>query len=98
MARQRVTNVMAKSAALGAIGEDSKWKPEGQSSFRFPQGLVHTRFKTSGPFSFNLNPATLRADYELWICGDPKVYYLLPITRIREMYHHPDAYIDNHHP
>jgi hypothetical protein len=90
-------NDAIKVAVLKQLGGGS-WKPEGQTTYRFAAGRVHARFKTSAPFSFNINPATLRADYELWICGSPDLYYLLPKSVIRSMYEHPAAYVDQLHP
>ena len=91
-------NDAPKAAVLEQIAGGTRWRAEGQTNYRFPAGLVHARFKTSGPFSFNVNPATLRADYELWICGGPAVYYLLPQSVVRGMYEHPEAYVDARHP
>lgn len=87
-------NEAIKAAVLKRIGHGGTWRPEGRAGHRFNAGLVHVRYKTSGPFSFNLNPATLRSDYELWICGTPDYYYLLPIATVREMYYNPDAYVE----
>ena len=61
---------------------------------------VHARFCARGPdkYKFNINPNTLRADYELWICGGSAHWYLIPVQMIREMYEHPSAYPDRQHP
>jgi len=87
-----------KIAVLEQISWGASWRPEGRASYRFPGGLVHARFKTSGPFSFNINPATLKADFELWICGSQQLFYLLPQSVIKKIYYNPDSYEDKRHP
>jgi hypothetical protein len=89
-------NDAVKLQVLAQIGR-GPWKREGQTNYRSAAGLVHARFKTSGPFSFNINPATLRADYELWICGSASFYYLLPRRVVKSIYEYPDAYVDRRH-
>lgn len=86
----------SKIAVLNQLTGGS-WRAEGKVGYRFSAGLVHTRFKTSGPYSFNINPATLKADFELWICGSPDLYYLLPKEVVRSIYDHPNAYVDQRH-
>ena len=49
---------------------------------------------------FNINPNTLRADYEVWIYGhkvDDHEYCLIPIETVRKMYDGPHAYPDRRH-
>lgn len=72
----------------------------GRESYRLRGVSVHARYCAPGPgnYKFNINPNSLRSDYELWICGDEKQWYLIPIHVLREMYGHPGAYPDNHHP
>jgi hypothetical protein len=91
-------NEAIKLAVLGKVAPGVRWRRQGQTHYRSARGIVHARFKTRGPFSFNINPATLRADYELWICGNERSYYLLPVAVVREMYEHPDAYPDSRYP
>ena len=71
--------------------------PLGGVSYRLGNAVVHVRYCSSG-YKFNINPNSLRANYELWICGGAKHYYLLPTDVLREMYQHPGAYPDKHHP
>lgn len=49
-------------------------------------------------YKFNINPNTLSADYELWICGSAGVWYLVPIDLIGRIYSDPAAYPDHRHP
>jgi len=49
-------------------------------------------------YKFNINPNTLSADYELWVCGSADIYYLMPISVMREIYENPNTYTDNTHP
>jgi hypothetical protein len=61
--------------------------------------LIHTRFVKARPkhrFPFNVSGTTLKADFELWICGHPQDYYLLPRAEVIAMYDDPDAYPDRH--
>lgn len=63
--------------------------------------LLHVRYvspRANMRFPFNISRTTLKADYELWICGDEKTYYLIPIEIIRKMYDDPNAYRDKMHP
>jgi hypothetical protein len=54
--------------------------------------------KRSSHYKFNINASTLSADFEIWICGSPDVYYILPVSEISKMYGHPRAYHDYRHP
>ena len=92
------SNDATKRAVLDRIAPSVGWRKSGQVSYSSSVGTVHARFKTAGPFSFNINPATLRADFELWICGSERLYYLLPRDTVRLIYDHPGAYIDSRHP
>lgn len=47
-------NETVKAAALNHIAPQVLWAREGQTSYRSEFGLIHTRFKTSSPFSFNI--------------------------------------------
>ena len=65
--------------------------------------VIHCRFVTNGTraddeyrYAFNINPNTLTAQYELWVCGTSKWYYLIPIDVIKEIYNDPDVYVNNH--
>ena len=59
--------------------------------------LIHYRFKSfdsnhPNKYPFNINSNTLKANYELWICGDKKCYYLVPIKVIKNIYDDPETY------
>jgi len=95
-----------KQAVIDRIAEGRRWsKAVGRGPEKYDVGgkIVHARYcspsgKSSTHYKFNINPNTLRSDYELWVCGNEQRYYLIPIRHIREMYEHPDAYPDKHHP
>ena len=73
----------------------------GKANYLVGDKLVHVRYvspRVNMHFPFNISRTTLRADYELWICGDEKTYYLIPIEIIKNMYDDPDAYPDKRHP
>lgn len=64
---------------------------------------IHYRFKSfpkANPdkFPFNINPNSVDAEFELFICGSEHKYYLIPIDILKMMYSHPNAYPDRHHP
>lgn len=64
---------------------------------------IHYRFKSipranHHKFPFNINPNSVDADFELFICGNEHKYYLIPIEKLEMMYSHPNAYPDRHHP
>ena len=93
--RQQIKDSVFRSIAPGDAPVKS-----GREMYRICGVLVHARYCApgSGNYKFNINPNTLRADYELWICGAVDHWYLIPIDLIRKMYDHPTAYPDNHHP
>lgn len=92
------SNDAIKRAVLAQVAPGVTWRFSGQTSYVSAVGVVHARYKSRGPFSFNINPATLRADHELWICGTPEWYYLLPIDVVSSIYLHRDGYVDRRHP
>jgi hypothetical protein len=64
---------------------------------------LHVRWCSTYPkrpahYKFNINARTLSADFEIWICGSPDMYYILPVSEISKMYGHPSAYHDYRHP
>jgi len=93
----------AREAVLRKVAGNRSPAPLGHAKFRVGEWTVHTRFcgeDSSRPdkYKFNVNPNTLSADFELWMCGHSDCYYLMPIPLMRHMYDHPDAYPDRHHP
>lgn len=93
--RQRIKDSVLESIAPGA-------KPVicGSEMYRVRDVRIHVRYRArvTGKYVFNINPNTLRAHYEVWICGSRDNYYLMPIDVICKMYNHPSAYPDNRHP
>jgi hypothetical protein len=89
-----------KLEVLSSVDSNSKPVSAGRESYRLGAVTVHVRYCSTGKgkYKFNINPNSLRATHELWICGDAKHWYLLPIRVLRQMYEHPRAYPDNHHP
>ena len=91
-----------KARILRSIAGSRGYRQEGRGKFRIGTTLVHIRYKSKAShgtsYPYNINPNTLRADYELWICGDRDGWYLIPISVIREMYEDPQAYVDRRHP
>ncbi len=93
--RQRI-----KTEVLESVAPRSRRLPCGRGSYRLDGLSVHVRYCApgTGNYKFNINPNSLRANFELWICGDAKHWYLIPVPVLRQMYDHPAAYPDNHHP
>lgn len=92
-----------KARVLASLAEGRSVQPLPKHKVRIDNFTVHVRFRTNaktsgGVWSFNANPNTLTADYELLICGSPECYYLIPVSRIKEIYDDPRAYVDRRHP
>lgn len=45
------------------------------------------KFRNSGYQPFGLNPNSLSADFEVWICGSESIYYLIPKSVVSQIYH-----------
>ena len=91
-----------KQTVLNAIAAGSPVTRCGRAKYRVKGRVVHVRFcSTSSPspwqHRFNINPNTLSAQYELWICGSAQNYYLMPIEFIKTIYRNPLAYRDRYH-
>ena len=93
--RRRIKEAVLRKIALGVT-----WCVSGREMYRFGAVRVHARFcaEGAGNYRFNINPNTLSADHELWICGQADHWYLIPIQVLQDMYDHPDAYPDRMHP
>ena len=89
-----------KNDVLSVISPNTSPIKCGREMYRCGKNVIHARYCSpgDGKYKFNINPNTLRADYELWICGSATNWYLIPIELIKFMYNHSDAYIDRHHP
>jgi uncharacterized ferritin-like protein (DUF455 family) len=97
-----MTGESAKQAVLNRISAGGRWSATGKAKVKIAQTVLHVRFcsvnaSKSPRYRFNINPNTLTADYEVWICGDASHYYLLPNSLIKAWYEDPSAYPDNYH-
>ena len=88
----------SKYVVLDRISAGERWVSEGRATFRIGINVLHVRFKSNAPYSFNINPNTLTADFEVWICGNADTYYLIPTQIMRRIYDHPGTYTDYRHP
>ena len=91
-----------KQNVLSIIAKGAPFIPAGRAKYRVNEKVVHVRFcseNKSSPakYKFNINPNTLSADCELWICGSEEQYYLMPMTFIKSIYDNPETYVDYHH-
>lgn len=96
-------NEEIKYAVMKNISGSKGYTFIGRASYLIGSTTLHVRFcstdsKGSPHYKFNINPNTLNADYEVWICGDIDTYYLLPNSLIKKIYEDPEAYVDSHHP
>ena len=92
-----------KHAVLKEILGDDVWQPSGRAKFKAKGKVIHMRYCSPNgagnpKYKFNINPNTLSADYEVWICGDVRQYYLIPKDVIERMYSDSEAYVDRLHP
>ncbi len=93
----------AKQATLQQVAGNSPIVSAGNAKVSIGRWLVHLRYCSDnqfapGKYKFNINPNTLSADFELWICSVPQHFYLMPVSIMREFYRHPEAYVDSYHP
>jgi hypothetical protein len=91
-----------KKRVYSTISGSRNWVPSTKAKIKIGQNIVHVRFCSTNlgspsKYKFNLNPNTLSADFELWICGDQETYYLIPIEIINDIYADPNTYQDYHH-
>ena len=98
-----MTESDAKAEVLKHISDGLPISFIGKAKWRVGTNVVHVRFRSSPKskgiiFSYNINPNTLTADYEVWICGNSQVYYLFPKLVMNAVYDDPDAYVDYQHP
>ena len=96
-------STIEKNAALAKVANGATVASAGNAKARIGKSVIHVRFCSRNPgapdkFKFNINPNTLSADYELWVCGSAALYYLMPIEFMRGIYDNPDTYIDRMHP
>lgn len=92
-----------KKSALLTVANESSVVSLGKAKYQVASSVVHIRFcsrnsRVAEKFKFNINSNTLSADYELWVCGSGSLYYLMPVSFVREIYDNPNTYEDRHHP
>lgn len=92
-----------KQIVLDCISVGGGWVSCGRAKYREGVHVLHVRFCSADRFGsprykFNINPNTLSADYEVWICGDANTYYLVPTQLMRRIYCDPGTYVDSRHP
>ena len=98
-----MTAEQIKEQVLNRIAKGEDWHPVGKVKWRVGSYIVHLRYRTNPvadgvTYSYNINPNTLTADFEVWICSNAKTYYLIPIEAIKQIYENPNSYVDSHHP
>lgn len=96
-------NDNTKTAVLLQLSKHNRPVALGKAKYSFGQRSVHVRFCSTNSraptrFKFNINPNSLSAEYEVWICGSVRCYYLVPRDVVEVMYCHSAAYPDRAHP
>lgn len=92
-----------KCIVLDHISAGKEWYPNGRTKYLIAHDVIHVRFCSADSFGssrykFNINPNTLSADYEVWICNNADTYYLVPMRLMRHIYDDPKTYVDRRHP
>jgi hypothetical protein len=95
-----------KRQVLDRIANGNRWSVavrRGPAKYRIGNSIVHLRYCTNPKangitYAFNINPNTLDADYEIWICSTSDKYYLIPMSVIQDIYNDPHGYIDSRSP
>lgn len=95
--------ISEKLSALSHAASGTEPVSIGSSKYRLNKNTVHARFCSkdkgrSTKFKYNINPNTLTADFELWVCGAATTYYLMPVALMQTIYDDPDSYVDRVHP
>lgn len=86
-----------KEMVLRSLSRSQTFRWIGKAECRIDGATIHVRYCTRSA-KFNINPTTLAADYELWICGGEAHWYLLPKSVVRALHDHPRAYPDKRNP
>jgi len=73
---------------------------QGKVTYSINGFSFHLKVKTgiSNDYPFNINDTVLSADYEVYICGDHNLFYIIPIDIIKKVHSDPNAMGDRHHP
>jgi hypothetical protein len=89
-----------RDAVLLKIAGGRNYTKSGQVTYKIDGKLYHIKVKTGQRtrYPFNINPTVLAADFEVYVCGDYLLYYLLPVKLIKEMHSDPSAMPDNKNP
>lgn len=90
-----------KRALVSRLSSGESPTAAGRAKLRTSAGTVHIRFavdnrRQAKRYKFTNSRNALSADYELWICGHPDRWYLIPVSTIRKMYEHPESYQEYH--
>ena len=73
---------------------------EGRVTYSINGLIFHIKGKagSGNDYPFNINNAVLGADYEVYICGNSNLFYVIPIDIIRQVHSDPNAMADRHNP
>ena len=95
--------IFERSAVLKKISDHEVKRAVAKGTQRIGPHSVHSRFVSwsssrPGRYPFNINPDSLSADFEVWVCGDEDLWYTLPQKVIKEIYDDPDARVATDRP
>jgi hypothetical protein len=96
-------STVEKKKVLTKIAKGQVISPLGNAKVIIGKRVIHVRYcspNANAPekYKFNINPNTLSADYELWVCGNAETYYLMPTFLMQSIYDNLDTYVDRQHP
>lgn len=97
-----MSKLQIKNQVLHRISGGQSYKSLPKYKWLVNNSVVHIKYRSSpkskSVFSYNINPNTLTADFEVWICGEADSYYLFPVAVMKSIYEDPDAYVDKTYP
>ena len=88
--------------ALLKIANGKSIKHKNKSIVEINGISIHCRYASGSgveeqeKYPFNINPNTLTAQYELWVCATSDWYYIIPIDVIKSIYDDPDTYVNKY--
>ena len=71
---------------INKIADGRQVSPLPKNKVKIDNKIFHYRqdkYHPNGKYPFNINPNTLSADFEVWICGDENIFYAIQINEIQ---------------
>jgi hypothetical protein len=98
--KQMKSTDIYRESVLEKIACGKGYMKVGKVTYKINGKLYHVRVKTGQltKYPFNINNATLAADFEVYVCGTDKLYYVIPVELVKRMHSDPSAMPDYTHP